>query len=76
MLFPDHSGNFTGPWCGSTDDWRSSISSHGCPEASPLPLLVIAGLDPAIHPLRKILTKMMDARIKSGHDSPDQTFST
>jgi hypothetical protein len=25
---------------------------------------VIAGLDPAIHPFRK----MMDARIKSGHD--------
>ncbi|XIA66203.1 hypothetical protein ACFIOY_09160 [Bradyrhizobium sp. TZ2] len=30
--------------------------------------LVIAGPDPAIHPLRKTLPKMMDARIKSGHD--------
>src|ERR1700737_5322253 len=29
MLFPDQPENFTGPWCGSTDDWRSSISSHG-----------------------------------------------
>src|SRR6266404_2747429 len=32
------SGSFTGPWCGSMDDWRSSISSHGCLEASPPPL--------------------------------------
>src|SRR5450631_1716027 len=52
MLFPDYSENFTGPWCGSKDDWRSPFSSHGSSEASPLPLLVIAGLDPAIHLLR------------------------
>jgi hypothetical protein len=77
MLLPEDSGNFTGPWFGATDDWRSSVSSHGCSEASPLPLPVIAGLDPAIHPLRKIfLRRSMDARIKSGHDDDDQTFST
>jgi hypothetical protein len=29
---------------------------------------VIAGLDPAIHPLRKSLAKMMDARVKPAHD--------
>jgi hypothetical protein len=32
---------------------------------------VIAGLDPAIHPLRKILAKMMDARVKPAHDAVD-----
>jgi len=31
-------------------------------------LSVIAGLDPAIHPLRKSLAKMMDARVKPAHD--------
>jgi hypothetical protein len=30
---------------------------------------VIAGLDPAIHPFRKILAKMMDARVKPAHDA-------
>jgi hypothetical protein len=29
---------------------------------------VIAGLDPAIHHLTKFRPKVMDARIKSGHD--------
>jgi threonine/homoserine/homoserine lactone efflux protein len=29
---------------------------------------VIAGLDPAIHLIGKVLRRMMDARIKSGHD--------
>jgi hypothetical protein len=29
---------------------------------------VIAGLDPAIHLLRKTLSKMMDARVKPAHD--------
>jgi hypothetical protein len=33
--------------------------------------LVIAGLDPAIHPLRKSLAKMMDARVKPAHDAGD-----
>jgi hypothetical protein len=34
-----------------------------------LAYFVIAGLDPAIHPLRKtLLRRLMDARIKSGHD--------
>jgi hypothetical protein len=33
------------------------------------PSAVIAGLDPAIHPLRKkLLAKKMDARVKPGHD--------
>jgi hypothetical protein len=30
---------------------------------------VIAGLDPAIHPLRTALAKMMDARVKPAHDA-------
>jgi hypothetical protein len=54
MLFPDDSGNFTGPWCGSHDGWRPSVPFHGTSEASPLPLLVMPGLDPGIHPLRKM----------------------
>jgi hypothetical protein len=29
----------------------------------------MAGLDPAIHPLRKILAKKMDARVKPAHDA-------
>jgi hypothetical protein len=29
---------------------------------------VIAGLDPAIHPLRKIHFMKMDARVKPAHD--------
>jgi len=29
--------------------------------------LVIAGLDPAIHPLRKTLAKMMDTRVKRAY---------
>jgi hypothetical protein len=50
MLFSDQPENFTGPWCGSTDDWRSSISSHGTSEAAPpLPSFVMPGLDPGIH---------------------------
>jgi hypothetical protein len=28
----------------------------------------MAGRDPAIHPLRKIRPKVMDARVKPGHD--------
>jgi hypothetical protein len=31
--------------------------------------LVIAGLDPAIHHLRKTLAKRMDARVKPAHDA-------
>jgi hypothetical protein len=31
-------------------------------------LLVIAGLDPAIHHLRKTLSKKMSARVEPGHD--------
>ena len=30
---------------------------------------VIAGLDPAIHPLRNSLAKQMDARVKPAHDN-------
>jgi hypothetical protein len=30
--------------------------------------LVIAGLDPAIHQLRKSVAKQMDARVKPAHD--------
>jgi hypothetical protein len=55
MLFPDQPENFTGPWCGSRDDWRSPFSSHGSSEeAVPLLLLVMPGLDPDIHHLRKM----------------------
>jgi hypothetical protein len=31
--------------------------------------IVIAGLDPAIHLLRKTLSKRMDARVKPAHDA-------
>jgi hypothetical protein len=31
-------------------------------------LAVIAGLDPAIHPLQRTLAKGMDARVKPAHD--------
>jgi hypothetical protein len=31
-------------------------------------LFVIAGLDPAIHPLRRLFATMMDARVKPAHD--------
>jgi hypothetical protein len=31
--------------------------------------VVIAGLDPAIHPLRKALVKMMDTRAKPAYDA-------
>jgi hypothetical protein len=30
--------------------------------------LVIAGLDPAIHPKKCVLRRLMDARVKPGHD--------
>jgi hypothetical protein len=40
----------------------------GCDEA--ISFVVIAGLDPAIHPLRKHFRRMMDARVKPGHDEP------
>src|SRR5438132_7148445 len=33
--------------------------------------VVIAGLDPAIHPFAKTLAKKMDARVKPGHDGSD-----
>ena len=39
-----------------------------CPGAF-IPIdIVITGLDPVIHLFERTLTKMMDARIKSGHD--------
>jgi len=69
MLFPDQPGNFTGPWCGSTDDWRSPVSSHGLSEALPLPLFVMPGLIRASINLRKThFTKRMDCRVKPGND--------
>ena len=37
-------------------------------------LIVIAGLDPAIHPFRK--NKKMDARIKPAHDGGEQRFNS
>ena len=33
-----------------------------------IPIAVIAGLDPAIHPLRKTLAKLMDTRVKPAYD--------
>jgi hypothetical protein len=33
-----------------------------------MPVAVIAGLDPAIHPLRKTLAKKMDTRVKPAYD--------
>jgi hypothetical protein len=32
-------------------------------------MIVIAGLDPAIHPFGKTLAKMMDTRVKPAYDS-------
>jgi hypothetical protein len=32
------------------------------------PKIVIAGLDPAIHPAKRILKLLMDARVKPAHD--------
>jgi hypothetical protein len=32
------------------------------------PCLVITGLDPAIHPLRKTLANTMDTRVKPAYD--------
>jgi hypothetical protein len=64
MLFPDQPENFTGPWYGSTDDWRSSISSHGSSEASPPPLSSCPDLILASINLRKTpFTKQMDCRV-------------
>jgi hypothetical protein len=39
------------------------------PRTKNSPLTVIAGLDPAIHPLRKALAKMMDTRVKPAYDA-------
>jgi hypothetical protein len=36
------------------------------------PAAVIAGLDPAIHPLRLKRFLSMDARVKPAHDKPGQ----
>jgi len=37
--------------------------------------VVIAGLDPAIHPsLQKTFAKKMDARVKPAHDAFDKLF--
>jgi hypothetical protein len=36
------------------------------------PAAVIAGLDPAIHPLRLKRLFSMDARVKPAHDKPGQ----
>jgi hypothetical protein len=30
--------------------------------------IVVTGLDPVIHPFERLLRRLMDARIKSGHD--------
>jgi hypothetical protein len=32
-------------------------------------ILVIAGLDPAIHPFRRLLRRWMDTRVKPAHDA-------
>jgi len=37
--------------------------------------VVIAGLDPAIHPLRKNLHTKMDARVKPAHDRVERLLS-
>ena len=50
--------------CGRRGDTRGFKFSN----SSRLAHSVIAGFDPAIHLLPRILAKMMDARIKSGHD--------
>jgi hypothetical protein len=38
--------------------------------------VVIAGLDPAIHPSsQKVSSKKMDARVKPAHDPPDKLLA-
>jgi hypothetical protein len=37
---------------------------------APIHYLVIAGLDPAIHPAKRIFKRAMDARVKPAHDEP------
>jgi hypothetical protein len=47
--------------------WGRRVKAHRSVVPTTFPL-VVAGLDPAIHLLRKTLSQLMDARIKSGHD--------
>jgi hypothetical protein len=58
--------NFASQARGFVGIWGRRVKAHGpvAPAAFPL---VVAGLDPAIHLLRKTLSWLMDARIKSGH---------
>jgi hypothetical protein len=59
-ILPAQARGFVGIWGG-----RVKAHPPAVPAAFPL---VIAGLDPAIHLLRKTISQLMDARIKSGHD--------
>ena len=57
--------------CGGTDDYaaRSAVRACDITPTGRLNKIVITGLDPVIHLLRKtLLRRWMDARIKSGHD--------
>ena len=44
-----------------------AVSTAGANEV--LPAEIIAGLDPAIHPLRKTVAKRMDTRVKPAYDA-------
>jgi hypothetical protein len=60
-----------GVWYGPGSAKHHAAKSGALHRARDTKPLVIAGLDPAIHPLRKILAKMMDARVKPAHDAVD-----
>ena len=68
-------GRGTHHLCGWTDSLRLIHPGMTCskPHAARNTKTVIAGLDPAIHlPSRKLLAKMMDARVKPAHDGGER----
>jgi len=46
----------------------SEMGPQPLPNEESLTQFVISGFDPAIHPKKIFLRRLMDARIKSGHD--------
>jgi hypothetical protein len=49
----------------------ASFRCGGCETPLKPLVIVIAGLDPAIHPPSKFFGKKMDARVKPGHDAAE-----
>ena len=58
-----------GAWYGPGSAKHHAAKSGALHRARDTKPSVIAGLDPAIHPLRKSLAKMMDARVEPAHDA-------